>query len=134
MDSVAFDTVTLERMKLCAIQQIPRELADHFVIPPKVEVSDQGLWMYDTIALRVIQLVYGRTMEEVKAEYPADWWEAFKERWLPAWAKKRWPVRWVRVRLEAKELYPKLSAPEHGPQLQLYRHCNGTGLGYDSYN
>lgn len=25
---------------------------------------------------------------------PADWWEAFKDRWFPKWALKRWPVEW----------------------------------------
>jgi len=129
------ETVTLERMKLAAITQISQELVDeYFAIPPKVDISAHDDFMFDGVTMRIIQMVYGRTMEEVKAEYPADWWEAFKERWFPAWAKKRWSVRWVRVRLEAKELYPKLSAPDYQPQLQLYRHCNGAGLGYDSYN
>jgi hypothetical protein len=26
--------------------------------------------------------------------WPADWREAVKERWAPAWALKRWPVRY----------------------------------------
>ncbi len=33
------------------------------------------------------------TKEECIAEYPADWWQAFKERFFPAWAKRRWPVK-----------------------------------------
>ena len=133
MEDYQYETVTLERMKLTALQYISRELVDHFAFPPKVDISAHD-WMFDGVAIRIIQQVYGRTLEEVKAEYPADWWQAFKERWFPAWAKKRWPVEWVRVRLEAKELYPKLYMPDHKPQLQLYRHCNGAGLGYDSYN
>ena len=24
--------------------------------------------------------------------YPADWWQHFKQRWFPSWAKKMWPV------------------------------------------
>lgn len=32
----------------------------------------------------------------VKAEtqWPADWWQAFKDRWFPAWALKLWPVEY----------------------------------------
>jgi hypothetical protein len=29
-------------------------------------------------------------MEEVKV--PVDWWQAFRERWAPAWWLRRWPV------------------------------------------
>jgi hypothetical protein len=119
------DTVTLERMKLVALQVISEELAEEFAIPPKVEVSAH-FDMYGDIALRVIQTVYGRTMEEVSAEWPYDWWQAFKQRWFPAWAKKRWPVMMHKVILEAKDLYPKLSLPADEPQLQLYR-CDGAG-------
>lgn len=26
-------------------------------------------------------------------EYPATWWQHFKQRWFPRWARRRWPVR-----------------------------------------
>lgn len=31
--------------------------------------------------------------EAVSVHYPSTWWDAFKERWFPAWAKRRWPPR-----------------------------------------
>ena len=132
-DMIDMETVTLERMRIAATMQISKDLVEHFAMPPKVDIASGVDLISNAITLRVVQMVYGRTMEEVRAEYPVDWWQAFKERWFPAWAKKRWPVEWVRVRLEAKELYPKLSVPDYQPYLQLYRHCNGAGLRYDSY-
>ena len=27
-------------------------------------------------------------------KYPANWREAIKERWLPAWLKRKWPVKY----------------------------------------
>lgn len=30
----------------------------------------------------------------VDRKWPADWWQAFKERWLPKWALTRWPVKY----------------------------------------
>ncbi|HUW35291.1 MAG TPA: hypothetical protein VM223_27080 [Planctomycetota bacterium] len=32
--------------------------------------------------------------------YPADWWEALKDRWLPARWKRRWPVVFKEVHAE----------------------------------
>ena len=37
--------------------------------------------------------------------FPADWWQAVKERWFPAWALRRWPVKYQRWTLDVKVLY-----------------------------
>lgn len=117
---VEMETVELERMKLVGLQYMTEELAEQFAIPPELDVSLHASPWADEMVWRIVQKVYGRTMQTVEAKYPADWWQAFKERWYPVWAKKLWPVLLTRVRLDAKELYPKLSAPDYGPQLQLY--------------
>lgn len=43
------------------------------------------------------------TKETVEASeliaYPADWWQAFKNRWYPTWMQTLWPVRWTEVQL-----------------------------------
>jgi hypothetical protein len=44
-----------------------------------------------------------RMLQRVEVQWPADWREAFKERWFPAWALKRWPVRYHKRRMEAAE-------------------------------
>ncbi len=122
---VPVETVTLERMKLAAFAIVDRELMEHFAIGPQVDISAMD-YLCDSLTLRIVQMVYGRTMEKVEVEYPADWWQAFRERWFPAWVLRRWPVKKTVVRLEAKELYPKLSVPDYQPQLQLYKHTYKT--------
>lgn len=51
----------------------------------------------------VVQLkgaVEARVLERQEVRYPADWRQAFKERWFPAWALCRWPVKHEVVCLE----------------------------------
>lgn len=31
---------------------------------------------------------------DVEEKWPADWWQAFRERWAPRWWLRRWPVRY----------------------------------------
>lgn len=40
------------------------------------------------------------------AEYPATWWDAFKQRWAPRWWLARWPVKTTRRVFSFKECYP----------------------------
>ena len=44
--------------------------------------------------------IYGRTL----TQYPRDWWQACRERWLPAFWLERYPVQYNRI----DELYPAL--------------------------
>lgn len=30
--------------------------------------------------------------------FPKTWWDHFKKRWFPVWARKRWPVEYTVVR------------------------------------
>jgi hypothetical protein len=41
--------------------------------------------------------------------YPADWWQAVKERFAPVWLRKRWPVQ-HRV-WEPFVIYPEIALP-----------------------
>ena len=105
-------SVELERMKLVAVQYITDELAEQFAIEAKVDLSLHSSFRFDDIVLRVVQEVYGRQVESKAVRYPADWWQAFKNHWLPTWALKRWPIVWRTERLEAWEVYPKVEMPE----------------------
>ena len=47
--------------------------------------------------------------EKVKSytvKYPRDWWQAFKERWFPSWAKEIWPVKYEGVIIDVRAIYP----------------------------
>jgi hypothetical protein len=62
--------------------------------------------------------------EVVAAEWPADWWQAVKERFAPSWFLRRWPVKTKRASMTARVAYTKL--PYHFPEeksiVQFVRH------------
>lgn len=41
----------------------------------------------------LIGMVRGSTVSEIK--HPSDWWQAFRERWLPNWWLKHYPVNYT---------------------------------------
>lgn len=41
--------------------------------------------------------------------YPADWWQAFKLRWLPEWVLRRWPPRFISIDVAA--VFPEYAPP-----------------------
>ena len=110
-EQVEIEMVQLERMKLCIEQRLTKELAYSFGEPPEVMLTPFLDAMTDDIAVRVVQSVWGRNLQRQEVRWPATWWEAVKERFLPAWAKERWPVRYRVVTLTARELWPLLSFP-----------------------
>ena len=127
-DGPNIQSVTLERMKLVAVEYITDELAEQFAVPAKVELSMLGKWSCDEIVLRVVQEVYGWRGEAKVVRYPADWWQAFKNHWFPTWALQRWPVEYHTERLEAWEVYPKLSVPGYEPKIIIRKRDEGRGL------
>jgi hypothetical protein len=43
--------------------------------------------------LRAYVLAWPTERVDVEASWPANWWEAFKERWFPRWYLKRHPIQ-----------------------------------------
>ena len=111
-EQVNYRTVELEKFKLVALQYLDEKLAD-FGEPPKLDISAHTSFMLDQLVLRLQQCVWGREVERQECQWPADWWQALKERWFPAWAKKRWPIEYKRVVITARELYPQMAFPPH---------------------
>ena len=104
--------VTLEQLQF----GIMREFSDTAIrCAPDVVLRAETRSMVASLRARVL----GEKLATVEVKWPADWWQALKERWFPAWALRRWPVTYRREKLEAVALYPKISLPEHGPVLQI---------------
>jgi hypothetical protein len=101
----------LTLMALRARVIVDEGMASSFAIPVQVAVERIADYAYRQLAVEIRQQVYGRQLETITASYPADWWQALKDRWFPAWALKRWPVRLHTITLTITELYPKLAAP-----------------------
>lgn len=71
----------------------------------KAEVIEDNAQQYLARALVVIV-----TEEEPIARIPADWWQAFKERWFRPWLLRFFPVQYIEI--VAVHKYPELDVPE----------------------
>ncbi len=67
----------------------------------------------DQFRAELVGYLLGEDIQRKEVSYPADWWQAFKDRWFPTWARRRWPVRKITTVLDAKLLYT-----EFKPSLQ----------------
>jgi len=56
--------------------------------------------------IHVRGFVYGKQVQRHEYQWPADWWQAFKERWFPTWARQRWPIRYEKRVIDVMEIYP----------------------------
>lgn len=69
------------------------------------------------LVLTLYAHLYGHEGNRVQVNecWPADWWEAFKDRWFPEWALDRWPVRYKRIIID-QPIYsgvcPHIDAPQ----------------------
>jgi len=63
----------------------------------------------EEMLIRVRCRVYGEDLEPIR--YPADWWQALKDRWFPAWLRRRYPV--VYTAIDVAAMYPDLRVGHH---------------------
>lgn len=64
----------------------------------------------------------------ISFSFPADWIEAFKNRWFPKWALKKWPVKMTIKTLKGQLFYPCLpqTTPQHQHRIR-FAIMNGNG-------
>ncbi len=99
------EEVVLEKIQIAVTRIIPRDLLQH----QELVVSMADPWG-EELAIRLQGFIWGRSLQPVEYSWPKDWWEHFKERWFPIWAKHRWPVRRRHIKVEWKEVYPNFRA------------------------
>jgi hypothetical protein len=111
-----FRTVTLQRIRVRAHEKFPGlhvlDLLIHEEISEHIAAgvcTDLSAWMW------------GNTHKVASVQYPATWWDAFKDRWFPWWAKNLWHVKYTTKTFTIEELYPTLniSLPDNHPVLHL---------------
>lgn len=98
--------------------------------------NDEGFSVaVDAVANRIVTTVkfsvYGINHPEQKYQYPENWVEAIKDRWLPQWARKRWPVKYRMIVVNLKELYPNAKAAL--PTLPVRWHIDSYDLPFISF-
>lgn len=66
---------------------------------------------------------------EITAQWPQDWWQAFRLRWFPPWWLARWPVeyRYLREKQYGKvflSVFPDRTTKHHGSHMNIH-HFDG---------
>lgn len=99
-------TVTLEKMDVVLNFVVSREAPADYIA--------------DLIKYMVRGYVWSQDAgKKVEFKYPADWWQAFKERWFPAWLLKSYPVIYTHREFQVKATYPDLVVQNHNPVMRL---------------
>lgn len=105
-----------EKVLIAANKRVPVEMLQRCDIRTHVDVIRNDLvFMLDTYMVGI-----PKETIDLEAEWPEDWWEAFRERWFPAWWLKRWPVKCHRIALHTKKygpVCPHLDVPDKGTHL-----------------
>ena len=106
------ETITLTMGQLCSSRTV-----EEWVFAEAPEVSAR----YITETARVMLTSMVRYAEQPckPVTYPADWWQAVKQRFAPAWFLARWPVElavW-----EPFVIYPEIKLPDHRHYVQIRR-------------
>lgn len=83
--------VFLDRVSVCARKMIPG--LELYKLNFRVETDMDYIADAMVVSLFTYMAGIGKERVEVHEEWPANWWEALKERWFPAWALRRWPVQ-----------------------------------------
>lgn len=81
------DLIELEKVSYAAAIQLAPEMIDQVLFR-----KDIG-FIEDIIVAQIRWSFYSRRIRDAIVEYPADWWEAFKDRFFPRWARRLWPVK-----------------------------------------
>ena len=107
LDSVIERVVTLQPQRYAVMEAVPKALLSS----AKMEASKWVEFTQDRLVLRLSAYMLEQQVDEQYLEYPADWWEAVKLRWFPAWALRRWPVRYTHWRASVCAAYPDRTIP-----------------------
>ena len=88
----------LEKLDLAVMECVNPQLLEDATIDIVTDC------MFDDMLIQLRTFVYAEKLDEVVRDWtaPIDWWQAFKDRWFPEWAKRRWPVRFNHQHVELK--------------------------------
>ena len=109
-DKVSYQTLALEKLRMGLETHISEQLLND----AKVDIEKI---LYDMVSVRIRGHIWAQHLgtHTITWDTPADWWQAFKERWFPVWARRKWPIqRETRTyTLDVKATYPalRLSVP-----------------------
>lgn len=108
-----------DRVKLCASNTLDRRLLNS----TQTEVNAAIDIATDSLIMQLTTYIHGLPGERIffDESYPKAWWDAFKQRWFPAWALKRWPAEMKRIYVDKQQylaVCPHIDDPHQGTHLE----------------
>ena len=73
----------------------------------------------DHLAMELRSYVLGKRSAPNFVKYPANWWQAFKERWCPDFLLRWCPVRYTAVTVDGWNVCPHMNVSMQGPHLMF---------------
>ena len=101
------EELKLKIEKLVSLQILSADLVNDNLA---LDVTLNQMFAQDNYLIREVYRL--ATYEELMAKYPADWKQAFKERWFPDWLLKWFPVKYREV--IAKHKFPEFPITKLG--------------------
>jgi hypothetical protein len=99
--NVSYEQVKLEKMTI----KIREELSSSIFDDVDVSIEEIG----NKVAVDVTARVLGRSRGADTVSYPSDWWQAFRERWLPHFWLRKFPVLYTSYSVSLTEVFPDIS-------------------------
>ena len=115
----------LELMRFAIQQQVSKSLIEAGIsCPVEVVAREFARRLVFEFSIRVPGKKEKREVSRKKEQrtfaWPRDWWQAFRQRWLPAWWLRRWPVQMhveITVREDVTEIHETRVCPHvHVPE------------------
>lgn len=107
------EVLRTSKASFCATRAIPDRLLQRMASQQEL-VSEYD---FHTRCLLISMVSYMESIEDervsVHERWPADWFQAFKERWFPRWLLARFPVRYSGVDVD-RQIYRAVCPHLHG--------------------
>lgn len=91
--TVPFEQFTAQKVPIAVTEYVCQRM---LAAMSRAEVTAWQDQMGRRLGMRIDTYIHGMPGERIviHRQWPRTWWDAFKERWFPAWAKDRWPVEY----------------------------------------
>jgi len=96
-----------EKIRLYAKAEEPLELYQD-CIHPEIFLDDFARTLVGLIKIELTS----QKLDHIDIKYPANWWEAFKERWFPKWLLRKFPIIYHEEHYDVHAFHPTVILPD----------------------
>jgi len=102
-----YKMTVLNRFKLMSVQYLTEGLREHAIdCAIKGEIAEHTRYHLDETVLQFTAMIYGTDRQALDVTYPANWWEAVKDRFMPQFLRKKFPIRYIHHEVIARQMFP----------------------------